>query len=53
MIDATGEAALFALLDGANKKNVKIIIKRLPKQKLAMFKKSGLYDRIGEENFFM
>ncbi|MDW0116889.1 SulP family inorganic anion transporter [Sporosarcina thermotolerans] len=53
MIDATGEAALFTLLGEAKKKNVKIIIKKLPKQKLAMFKKSGLYDRIGEENFFM
>ena len=53
MIDATGEAALSALLDDAIKSNVKIIIKKLPKQKLALFKKSGLYDRIGEENFFM
>ncbi|MDN4607988.1 SulP family inorganic anion transporter [Sporosarcina highlanderae] len=53
MIDATGEAALFTLLDDADKKNVKIIVKKLPKQKLAMFKKSGLHDRIGEENFFM
>ena len=53
MIDATGEAALSALLDDATKSNVKIIIKKLPKQKLALFKKSGLYDRIGEENFFM
>ena len=42
--DATGEAALSALLDDANKSNVKIIIKKLPKQKLALFKKSGLYD---------
>ena len=53
MIDATGEAALSALLDDAIKSNVKVIIKKLPKQKLALFKKSGLYDRIGEENFFM
>lgn len=53
MIDATGEAALSALLDAASKKNVRIIVKKLPKQKLSLFKKSGLYDRIGEENFFM
>ncbi|MGN7387191.1 SulP family inorganic anion transporter [Sporosarcina sp. SAFN-015] len=53
MIDATGEAALSALLDSASKKNVRIIVKKLPKQKLSLFKKSGLYNRIGEENFFM
>ena len=53
VIDATGEAALFALLDHAEKAGVQMIIKRLPKEKLALFKKSGLYDKIGEENFFM
>jgi SulP family sulfate permease len=53
MIDATGEAALSSLLDAASEKNYRIIVKKLPKEKLAMFKKSGLYDRIGEENFFM
>ena len=53
VIDATGEAALYALLDDADKAGVQIIIKRLPKEKLSLFKKSGLYDRIGEDNFFM
>ncbi len=53
VIDATGEAVLYALLDDADKAGIQIIIKRLPKEKLSLFKKSGLYDRIGEGNFFM
>ncbi|MCZ2257632.1 SulP family inorganic anion transporter [Sporosarcina sp. G11-34] len=53
VIDATGEGALSALLDDARKVGIKVIIKRLPKDKLSLFKKSGLYDRIGKENFFM
>lgn len=53
VIDATGEAALYALLDDADKAGIQIIIKHLPKEKLSLFKKSGLYDRIGEGNFFM
>ena len=53
LVDATGEAGLFALLDEAEKKGKRIIVKRLPKEKLTLFKKSGLYDKIGEENFFM
>lgn len=53
MIDATGEAGLFALLDEAEKRGIQLIIKRLPKQKIPLFKKSGLYDRIGEDNFFL
>ena len=31
VVDATGEAVLFALLDDAEQKGIKIIIKRLPK----------------------
>ena len=53
VIDATGEAALSTLIDDARKVNINIIIKRLPKNKIALFKKSGLYEKIGEENFFM
>ncbi|KXH84108.1 SulP family inorganic anion transporter [Sporosarcina sp. HYO08] len=53
VIDATGEAALSSLLDQAKKEDIQIIIKRLPSQKRQIFKKSGLYDKIGEENFFM
>lgn len=53
VIDATGEAALSALLDDAKKAGIQIIIKKLPKAKIPIFKNSGLYDKIGEENFFM
>ena len=53
VMDATGEAILFAFLDDAETAGKKIIVKRLPKEKLSLFKKSGLYDKIGEENFFM
>lgn len=53
VIDATGEAVLSALIDDAQKANITIIIKRLPKEKMILFKKSGLYDKIGKDNFFM
>ncbi|MHA6258268.1 SulP family inorganic anion transporter [Sporosarcina sp. CAU 1771] len=53
VIDATGEAVLSALLDDAKKVDVLIVIKSLPKDKVALFKNSGLYDKIGKENFFM
>lgn len=52
VIDATGEAALSEFVADANKKGIRIIIKHLPKDKLTLFKKSGLYHKIGEENFF-
>lgn len=53
IIDATGEAVLSDLIDDAVKANIRIIIKKLPKDKMILFKKSGLYDKVGEENFFM
>lgn len=53
VIDATGEAVLSDLIEDAKKADIRIIIKRLPKDKKILFKKSGLYDKIGEENFFM
>lgn len=53
VVDATGEAVLFAFLDDASKKGIRIIIKKLPKDKISLFKKSGLQERIGKENFFM
>lgn len=53
VIDATGEAALSALIDDARNAEITIIIKRLSKDKMQMFKKSGLHAKIGEENFFM
>lgn len=53
VIDATGEAVLSALIDDARQEGIQIIIKKLPKDKIALFKNSGLYDKIGKENFFM
>ncbi|CAM3264518.1 SulP family inorganic anion transporter [Filibacter tadaridae] len=53
VMDATGEAILYTLLEDAEKAGIQVIIKRLPKDKLSLFKKSGLYERIGEKNFFM
>lgn len=53
VIDATGESALSSLIDDAHEKDVKIIIKKLSKDKVALFKNTGLYKKIGEENFFM
>ena len=53
VIDATGEAALSTFIDEARNADIQIIIKKLPKEKLSLFKKGGLYDKIGEENFFM
>lgn len=53
VIDATGEAALSGLIDDAKRAGIQIIIKRLPQDKIALFKKSGLYEKIGEDNFFM
>lgn len=53
VLDATGEAIFTTFIEDAQKLNINIIIKRLPKNKIELFKKSGLYDKIGEENFFM
>jgi len=52
-VDATGEAVLSELIDDAKNKGITIVIKRLNKNKIKLFKKSGLYDKIGEQNFFM
>lgn len=53
VIDATGEGALSGLLDQAKRQNTRVVFKRLDREKRAMFRKSGLYDRIGENNIFM
>lgn len=53
VVDATGEEILSVLLEDAKKANINIIIKQLPKEKIILFKRSGLYDKIGKDNFFM
>ncbi|MDV6377038.1 SulP family inorganic anion transporter [Sporosarcina sp. GW1-11] len=52
-LDATGEAALSALLDEAQRKNKRLIFKKVPSDKMSLFKRSGLYEKIGKDNFFM
>lgn len=52
-IDATGEAALSSLLDEARQLDKRLVFKRVPQEKVRLFKRSGLYDKIGEDNFFM
>ena len=52
-IDATGEAALSAMLDEARRHGKRLIFKRVPPEKVNLFKRSGLYEKIGEDNFFM
>lgn len=52
-IDATGEAALSGLLDEAHRRNKQLILKKVPPGKVLLFKRSGLYEKIGANNFFM
>lgn len=52
-LDATGEAALSALLDEAHRKNKRLIFKKVPADKINIFKRSGLYEKIGKDNFFI
>lgn len=53
VIDATGEAAIANLLDYAESEHIRIIIKKLPQEPRSFLKKSGLYDKIGADNFYM
>ena len=50
-IDATGIHALENILDNFEKKGKTIIISHANEQPLKVLKKSGLYKRIGKENF--
>lgn len=51
-IDATGEAALASLLDRAEAEGIRVIIKQLPVEQRTLLKRSGLYDKVGEANFY-
>ncbi|AOV08548.1 SulP family inorganic anion transporter [Sporosarcina ureilytica] len=53
VIDATGEAVLFDLIDDAKESGIRVIMKSLPKDKMILFKKGGLYEKIGKDNFFL
>ena len=50
-IDATGIHALENILDNFEKKGKTIIISHANEQPLKVLKKSGLYKKIGKENF--
>ncbi|WP_153732449.1 SulP family inorganic anion transporter [Sporosarcina obsidiansis] len=52
-LDATGEAALSSLLDEAKRKNKRLIFKKVPPNKVNILKRSGLFEKIGKDNFFM
>ena len=53
VIDATGEAALSSLIEEARKNDIRLVFKKVKIEQRALFKKSGLYDAIGRDNFFM
>jgi SulP family sulfate permease len=50
-IDATGLHALETLFDSCEKKKITVILSHVNKQPLAAMKKSGLYEKIGADNF--
>lgn len=52
LIDATGEGNLRALVGDFQKMGGTVLISSISEQPLQMLKKSGLYDKIGAENFF-
>lgn len=50
-IDATAINSLKTLADRCEKKKVRLILSHVNEQPMAVLKKSGLYERLGEENF--
>ena len=50
-IDATAINSLKTLADRCEKKKVRLILSHVNEQPMAILKKSGLYERLGEENF--
>ncbi len=50
-IDSTAINALSTLEDSCKKKNVRLILSHVNEQPMNILKKSGLYDRIGADNF--
>lgn len=52
MIDVTGEANLASLVKTMLKADTTVLITELAEEPMEMLKSSGLYDKIGAENFF-
>ena len=50
-IDATAMHALELLWEKCQKKNVTLIFSHVNEQPMSAMKKSGLYDKVGAENF--
>ena len=50
-IDATGIHAFETILESLDKKGIKLVVSHLNEQPLKILKKSGIYKRIGAENF--
>lgn len=50
-IDATGIHAFETILESLDKKEIKLVVSHLNEQPLKILKKSGIYKRIGAENF--
>lgn len=50
-IDATGIHAFETILESLDKKGIKLVVSHLNEQPLKILKKSGIYKRIGSENF--
>ena len=50
-IDATGIHAFETILDSLDKKGIRLVVSHLNEQPLKILKKSGVYKRIGAENF--
>ena len=50
-IDATGIHAFETILDSLDKKGIRLVVSHLNEQPLKVLKKSGIYKRIGAENF--
>lgn len=52
MIDATGEDKLSSIIDNIKRSGGTVVVSGLPNWGKDLFKKSGLYDKIGASSFF-
>ena len=50
-LDSTAEDALETLYEKCEKQGVRLIFSHMNEQPLQVMRKSGLYDRVGAENF--
>lgn len=50
-VDATGLHSLQTIVKACKKKNIVLVMSHVNEQPMKIFKKSGMYEKIGEENF--